>query len=101
MIVYNVTTKVHRRIADSWLRWMQEEHIPEMIQTGCFTEARILQLMEIDDAEGPTFAVQYHAESKALYNLYIERFSEGLRNKAFTKWGNGFIAFRSLMKVVN
>ena len=101
MIVYNVTTKVQAGIAADWLSWMKHEHIPEMIETGCFTKTLILQLLEIDDAEGPTYAVQYFAESKSIYNLYIEKFAAGMRAKAFAKWGDALIGFRSVMAVVN
>lgn len=101
MIVYNVTIKVTHAIHTDWLQWLQAEHIPEIIKTGCFTKAIILQLMEVDDSEGPTYAVQYIAESKGLYNNYIENHSAVMRQKSFDKWGDQFIAFRSVMKVIN
>jgi hypothetical protein len=101
MFIYNVTIKVHSSIQAEWLIWMKNEHIPEVIQTGCFTHATILRLLEIDDSEGPTYAIQYHAESKSLYNNYIEKHSAQLKEKSYQKWGNQFIAFRSLMQVVN
>jgi hypothetical protein len=101
MIVYNVTTKVANSIQRDWLQWIQEEHIPDIINTGCFTHASVLQLLEVDDSEGPTFAVQYFADSKSLYNNYVEKFAVQMRQKAFDKWGDKFIAFRSVMKVIN
>ena len=101
MIVYNVTIKITDAIHDAWLLWLKEEHVPEVLYTGCFTHATILRLLEIDDAEGPTYTVQYFAESKSLYNRYIEKHAGILRQKSFDKWGNQFIAFRSLMQVVN
>ncbi len=101
MIIYNVTIKVAAPIEDAWLQWQQQEHIPEMIATGCFTHAVLTRLLEIDDSEGPTFAVQFHAESKANYNRYIDKFSQTMREKSFEKWGNQFIAFRSVMQIVN
>jgi hypothetical protein len=101
MFIYNVTIKVHISIKTEWLTWLKEEHIPEVIGTSCFSHATILQLLETDDSEGPTYAIQYHAESKALYNLYIEKFSATMRQRSFDKWGDKFIAFRSLMQVVN
>jgi len=101
MIIYNVTIKIQRSITNDWLQWLKEEHIPGIIQTGCFTHAVILRLLEVDDSEGPTFAVQYFAESKGLYNNYIENHAAGMRQKAFDKWGDQFIAFRSVMQVVN
>ena len=101
MIIYNVTTKVDSSISSDWLQWLKVEHIPELIATGCFTDAVILHLLEVDDTEGPTFTVQYKAESKAQYNAYMEKFAPVLREKSFAKWGNKFISFRSLMAVVH
>lgn len=100
-IIYNVTTKVDHSIADAWLRWLKDEHVPDLIATGCFTHATILRLLDTDETAGPTYAVQYHAESKALYNRYIEIFAEAMRKKAIAKWGDQFIAFRSVLEVVN
>ncbi|MBS1574659.1 MAG: DUF4286 family protein [Bacteroidetes bacterium] len=100
MIVYNVTTKVDHSIKAAWIQWMKQEHIPDMKNTGCFTDAAFFEILEIDDADGCTFTVQYFAESKGLYHQYIEKFSTGLRQKSIEKWGDKIIAFRSLMKVV-
>lgn len=101
MIVYNVTTKVSHPISKSWLQWIKEEHIPDIINTGCFKHATVLQLLEIDDNEGPTYVVQYFAESKSLYNSYLEKHAAAMRQKAFAKWGDQFIAFRSVMQVIH
>lgn len=101
MIIYNVTIKVNHSIATAWLTWLKEEHIPDVIDTGCFNHATILHLIEADDEEGITYAVQYHAESKELYNRYIEIFADEMRKKGIEKWGNQFIAYRTVMQVVN
>jgi hypothetical protein len=101
MIIYNVTLKVHEAIHHDWLQWLKEIHIPEVMQTGCFSSFRIVRLLEIDDSEGPTYAVQYNAESKSMYNLYLEKFAGELRRRSFEKWGDQFIAFRSLMQIVD
>ena len=100
MIVYNVTIKVNEQIATEWLDWIQQEHILDVMDSGCFTSAKLLRLLEIDDEEGPTYAVQYFAESKSDYNRYMELHAERMRQKSFDKWGNQFIAFRSVMQTV-
>jgi Domain of unknown function (DUF4286) len=101
MIIYNVTIKVHSGIHSEWLQWLKEIHIPDVMQTKCFSNFKILKLLEVDEAEGPTYAIQYFAESKALYNLYREKYADQLKQKSFDKWGNQFIAFRSLMQVID
>ena len=52
MIIYNVTIKVDKRIHDEWLPWMKDVHIKDVVNTGCFTHAVMLHLMEADDPEG-------------------------------------------------
>lgn len=101
MIIYNVTIKVNTTIQEAWVGWMKEVHIPEVMHTACFTKYTFVKLLEIDESEGPTYACQYFAEKKTDYDRYIELYSEKLRNDGFAKWGNQFIAFRTLMKVVN
>ena len=100
MIIYNVTIKVEQAIAEAWLQWMLNEHIPDVMNTGCFSSHRVVRLLEVDESEGPTYAIQYYADSKADYNRYIELFAPDMRQKSFEKWGNSFIAFRSVMQVV-
>ena len=101
MFIYNVTTKVSYSIKNDWIAWVKQEHIPEIINTGCFTAATVLQLLETDDSEGPTYAVQYKAGSKALYDRYIEKFSGNMRRKAHEKWGEKIIGFNSLLQVIH
>jgi hypothetical protein len=101
MFIYNVTVKVEHSIAAEWLTWLKTEHIPEVIGTGCFTSAKILELLENADEEGLTFAIQYQAATKEDYDRYLEVHANPLRQKSYDKWGDRFMAFRTLMKIVN
>ena len=100
MIIHNVTIKVDRSIADKWLHWLLQEHIPDIMNTGCFISNHVVRLLEVDDSEGPTFAIQYHAQSKADYNRYISLHASKMRQRSNDKWGAQFIAFRTVMQVV-
>lgn len=100
MIIYNVTVKVEAQIAEAWLNWLLNEHIPDVMQTNCFVDYKVVRLLEVDDSEGPTYATQYFAESKADYNRYIEIHAPKMRKLLIEKWGEQFIAFRSVMEVV-
>ena len=100
MIIYNVTTKVHNSISKEWLQWLKEVHVKEILDTGCFTEFKIVKLLEIDEEEGPTYALQLYADSKAMYNRYVEKFAGNMRHEAFEKWGDKFISIRTVMQIV-
>jgi len=100
MIAYNVTIKLDWMIHEDWLEWMRKEHMPEVVATGCFIRSYLFRILETDENEGPTYTAQYFAQSKADYNRYIEMHSALYRQKAFDLWGERFIAFRSLMELV-
>jgi hypothetical protein len=101
MIYYNVTVKVNNNIAEPWLTWLLQVHIPEVMATGCFEAYRVCRMLETDDTEGPTFSVQYSAKNILEYERYIGEWAPPLRQASFEKWGDQFIAFRSLMEAVN
>jgi len=100
-LIYNITHKVSHAIHISWLAWMQQDHIPRILDTGCFTKASFYRLKEVDDTEGPTYVVQFHAALEADYERYLQDFASTFRQEAFNKWGDQFIAFRTIMEVVN
>jgi len=99
-IIYNVTIKVEWKIHDSWLLWMKTEHMPEIFATGCFTHSQLTRLIETDDTDGPTYAAQYFASTRSDHTRYIELHAPVLRQKVFDRWGKQFVAFRSLMQIV-
>jgi hypothetical protein len=101
MIIYNVTSKVAAEIAADWLQWLREEHAPAIVATGCFESFRVLRLLEQDDSEGPTFAIQYLAASPEAYERYISDFAPGFRQEGHNRWGARFISFRSVMEVIH
>jgi hypothetical protein len=100
MILYNVSVKLQAAIAPAWIQWLKENHIPDILATGCFIHANCFQLLEMDDSEGPTYVIQYVAENISAYQHYIDNFSSALRQKAIEKWGDKFIAFRTVMQAV-
>ena len=101
MILYNVTSKPDNNIAVAWLQWMKDEHIPDVINTGCFTKATLCKLLEVDDEDGPTYTVQYHTETHEDYLRYINEYAGAMRKKVNEKWGESIVAFRSLMQIVH
>ena len=100
MFIYNITTNVNWNIHEAWLEWMQHEHMPALLKTNCFIRCQLLKLHEQDETEGPTYIAQYFAESKALYNRYIELYANDFRKEINEKWGENIYTFRTLLEVV-
>lgn len=100
MIIYNVTVKVQPAIADAWVKWMKDEHMPELQRTGLFTDYRLCRLLEQDESDGLTYSAQYFCDSLEDYNEYINHHAAAMREKGQKKFGNQFIAFRTVMEAI-
>lgn len=101
MIIYNVTIKVDWAIAEDWLQWMQVSFIPEMLETGCFEKHQLVRILQVDESEGPTYAIQYYAPSLTKYDYYLQHYAGDFRKQVTDKWGEKYIDFRTLMQVVD
>jgi len=99
MIIYNVTVKVSQKVAHEWVRWMKEEHMPDLLKTGLFIESRLCRLLEQDEADGITYSAQYMCDSLDDYHDYIRMHAPLMRDKGLKKFGDHMIAYRSVMRV--
>ena len=99
MFIYNVTCNVDEEIKDSWLKWMREEHIPQVMNTGCFTGNQILKVHTSED-DGLTFSIQYHFFSMQNMETYQKDFAPALQADHKKKFGEKVRAFRTLLEIV-
>ena len=101
MICYNLTIKIVPQIEKEWVQWMQQEHIPEVMATGLFTDYKFFKLLEQEEGDGITYLIQYFSSSFDEYRKYVFEFAPSLREKSFARWSDQFIAFRTVMEAVN
>jgi hypothetical protein len=101
MIVFNNTIKIDPFIVEAWMQWLLQEHIPEIMALGLFTEWKMYRLLDQDDSEGMTFVLQYFAPSLENYYTYIGEFAPLLQKRSLEKWGDRFVVFHTVMEAVN
>ncbi|MCF6347920.1 MAG: DUF4286 family protein [Flavobacteriaceae bacterium] len=100
MYIYNVTINIEEDVEKDWLRWMQEKHIPEMLATGKFSEAKLCQVM-VEEAQGITYSIQYTTDSKETLEKYYNENAKQLRQEGVSLFKEKFVAFRTELKVIN
>ncbi len=101
MYIYNVTTNVDETIKDEWLQWMKEKHIPEMLATGKFSNAKMSQVLINEEMGGITYSVQYTTDSIETLQNYYKEDATRLRTKSLNLFKDKFVAFRTELKVIN
>lgn len=100
MIIYSVTINIDESVHDKWLEWMQETHIPEVLATGKFINAKIAKVLVEEEMGGITYSIQYTAENKEILDKYYAEDSERMREEVTKNFGDKFVAFRTELAVV-
>lgn len=101
MYIYNVTTNVDESILDQWLDWMQNTHIPSVLKTGKFTEAKMCRVLVNEEMGGFTYSIQFTAVSLGDIKSYNQNEGISIENEAFIKFGEKQLSFRTNLELIS
>jgi hypothetical protein len=99
MYIYNVTINIDETVHLEWLTWM-ETHIPEVLNTGRFTAAKLTEVLVEEEMGGRTYSVQYSANTKEDIENYYKYDAERLRNEGLKKFSDKMLSFRTELKLI-
>jgi hypothetical protein len=99
MILYNVTINIDASVENEWKTWMINTHIPDVLKTNCFIEAKLSRIHGEEDG-GATYSIMYTAKTQDDINLYQNSYSSRLQQEHTQKFQGKFAAFRTLLTVV-
>lgn len=98
MIIYSVEITIDKIVHDTWLQWMKETHIPELMNTNLFIDFKFFKNLSQD--KRTTYTIQYKLKNIENYYHYIEFFAAKLQKDHNDKFKNLFSAQRQLLKVI-
>lgn len=100
MILYSVTISLPEQLEEEWLHWLREIHIPEVMDTGYFSQYRLHRLLEpIVEAGYVTYNVLYTTDS--LQSLHNYRMHAGfeLQRQHLERFGEAVFVVCSVMEM--
>jgi len=100
MIIYNVTLHIEDSIHQEWLDWIKN-HIPQVLSTGKFTEARFTKVLVDTEKEGTTYSIQYKANSRKDLDDYLSHYAPQLKKEGLEKFGDKMLAFRTELEIMD
>ena len=101
MYIYNVTTNIEASVHDQWLAWMKETHIPDVLATGKFTNAKMCKVLIEEDMGGVTYSVQYTTKDKETLERYHEEDAPRLGQEVANLFAGKFVSFRTELKIIS
>jgi hypothetical protein len=100
MILYNVTSSIEPEIADEWLTFMRETHMPEVMATGFFIRSQLCRLLDEEEG-GITYAAQYYCHSLEQLEEYQRVAAPGLRTDLEIRFPGQYVSFRTVLEVMD
>ncbi len=100
MIIYNVTSNIDESIHKKWLVWVKE-HIPQVLATGHFTEARLTRVLIKEELGEVTYSIQYRAKSRETLEAYYKNNADILRQDGLKNFGDKVLSFRTELEIID
>lgn len=101
MIIYNVTTNIDKAVHEQWILWMKETHIPNVLATGKFTNAKMCKVLVEEDMGGVTYSVQYSVLNRETLDKYYAEDADRLRGEVTKHFPNKFVSFRTELEIIS
>lgn len=99
MIIYNVTVSIDANVSSKWVNWMQDVHIPEVMNTGKFMECRMSKILAEEEG-GLAYSIQYLCKDMETLEKYQNEDAPGLQRKHNELFADKAVAFRTLLDVI-
>ena len=80
---------------------MNETHIPDVLATGKFLNAKMCEVLVEEDMGGITYSVQFTTTDKATLERYYKEDAPRLREDASKLFAGKFVSFRTELKIVS
>ena len=101
MLIHSLSYLVETALIDAWMKWMKEVNIPQMMQTGCFTQVKMMELLDPPSMEGTaTFSIQYQMASMDTYLLFQEKYADHFDQLRTDTFQEKCLAFQTLLKEI-
>ena len=101
-VYYTVFVGIKPRVEEDWVNWMTIFHIPDVMNSGCFTNYTFLKVVDasFDQFENYSwYEIRYTASDIERFNTYLNEYADPLRAEHELRYEGKFTAFRSITAI--
>lgn len=95
-----MTVSVSAKVEEDWLKWMNETHIQEVLDTGYFSGHEMFRVMLNKEDESVTYSIQYRFTEMKDLQLYQANAAPALQAKHKERYKDECVAFRSILQKI-
>jgi hypothetical protein len=99
-VIYRVTIDVDGAVADEWLAWMREVHVPDVLREPGFVQAVIARERKSEGGADARFVIDYAVESAEALERYFAGAAARIRAEHEARYGGRARAARQVLEVL-
>ena len=100
MYIYNITVNIDESVQQQWLNWVTNTHIPNMLNSGKFTKAKLSQVLVNEEMGGVTYSIQFTATNIEALHLYYKEDADKFNKESTQRFKDKFVMFSTELKVI-
>lgn len=98
--IYNTTYLVADRQFNPWFKWLNEEHIPNMLGTSYFTNPQIAKVLTEDkEQEGVSVSVQFLVNDLYTLQMWEENDAKKMLSELASRFGTEVLSFSTVLEL--
>lgn len=101
MFIHNITVNIDESVHEQWLDWAQNYHIKKMIETGCFTSAKLVKVLVDEEMGGVTYSLQFVAETKEALENYKKQHERHFNQEGLKLFADKMLSFKTDLAIIS
>jgi len=100
MILYNITIIIEEGIENDWLKWINQNFVPDALSSNLLVSSRLLKVLDSPN-EGITYCLQFIADNIQNYNEFKNLHASEILDAHASEFKNKSVFFSSVMEFIN
>ena len=100
MLIFNITFLVTDKVADRWMQWVNDTHIPALLASGYFTEPRLAKVLSNHGQDGTSYAVQYQINDMQSLEAWNRKFGVKMERDCAFAFGEEVLLFTTVLELI-
>ena len=100
MLIFNTTYLVSDKSYGIWFKWLYEQHIPFMLESGYFNKPQVAKVLTNEPQDGTSYSVQFHISTMKELEAWNEKYGEEYANNFSKQFGEEVLFFSTVLEVM-
>ena len=100
MLIFNTTFLVSDSVHNDWHKWINEQHIPFMLQFKPFSNPQVAKVLTDQRQEGTSFSVQFHIRDMETLSIWNEKYGKAFQENCSRQFGTEVVFFTTVLELV-